>query len=67
MGHFAKTAWPLRGATLFGMDATFTRCLAAGIRLYNEEQDLGVAGLRTAKQQHRPSRFLRKYSVTLAD
>ena len=66
IGHFAKTASPLRGGTLVGMDAAFSRCFAAGAHLFNEEQDLGVAGLRRAKQSHRPVRFLRKYSVTLA-
>jgi hypothetical protein len=65
IGHFAKTAWPLRGATLFGMDAMFARCSAAGVRFYNEEQDLGLPGLRTAKQSHRPSWFLRKHSIAL--
>jgi hypothetical protein len=67
IGHFAKTALPLCGATAFGLNAMLTCCSTAGVRLCNEEQDLGLLGLRTAKQGHRPARFLRKYSVTLAD
>jgi len=65
VAHFAKTAWPMYGASEFAMDAVLLRCLAGGARFYNEEQDLGVLGLRTAKRSHRPLRFLRKYSVSL--
>jgi len=66
IGHFAKTAWPIRGASDFAMDVILSDCLAANASLYNEEQDLGLSGLRTAKLRHRPARFLRKYSIQIA-
>jgi hypothetical protein len=67
ISHFAKTARPLTGATFFEVDAVLSRCLADGAEHCNFEQDLGLPGLRTSKLRHRPSHFLRKYTIRLVE
>jgi len=63
--HFAKAAGSFHGCSEYLMDAVFASCRASGAKYCNEEPDLGVSGLRIAKRQHHPSRFLRKYSIRL--
>ena len=40
---------------------------AAAFRFVNMEQDLGVAGLRKSKESYQPLRFIRKFTLSLAD
>ncbi len=43
----------------------FARHGAAGFKWINREQDLGVPGLRRAKQSYYPDHLVRKYRVKL--
>lgn len=64
-GHFLKVTDDAAGKGFLGwyFVELCRRAEAAGIRELNLQQDLGIPGLRAAKQQLRPSRMLRKYLV----
>ncbi len=41
--------------------------LSQGVKYANWEQDLGIEGLRRSKLSHRPSHYLKKYTIRLKD
>lgn len=64
IGHFGKGNMNYRGITeiIFNESAKLTRDL--GYKYINIEQDLGIQGLRVAKQLWRPITMLRKYTIS---
>ena len=64
--HFEKAPADMRGA--FPMiNQEFTRQCLSGYTYVNREEDLGLEGLRKAKQSYRPEIFLEKCVATYAD
>ena len=61
--HFAKASTAYKGifASLYIYLATFLE--KKGIKYLNIEQDLGIPGLRQAKQQWHPVAYLKKYRI----
>lgn len=63
--HFIKSNLEKSGSADFMMVETMRHIAKIhGINTVNHEQDLGIAGLRRAKEHYRPIGFLKKYSVT---
>lgn len=65
MGHYAKTDKRYRriGAAL---DHFVADSLAGkGVKYFNQEQDLGLEGLRASKMSKQPVFFLKKYTIGL--
>jgi len=63
ISHFAKVNYNYGDIFPFLQRET-AKCLAAeGCKFVNLEEDLGLLSLRKAKEQYRPSNFLRKYTI----
>lgn len=62
-GHYMKTDRRYAGIGALLVQAVAEHLAAAGVVHMNTEQDMGLLGLRTAKRQLAPVRFLRKYLV----
>lgn len=62
--HFEKTIGGIPGLGAFLKFQTFKYLHESGHKKLNYEQDLGIAGLRQAKQALCPQGYLRKFSVT---
>ncbi len=65
LAHFWKADTRLRGIYHYLLNCVARELQQLGHELLNFEQDLGIPGLRAAKQFLRPEKFLRKYTVTL--
>lgn len=65
--HFCKSDGRISGLStrLFVETMKFANDL--GVKMVNLEQDLGIPGLRTYKEQLNPNGYLHKYRVALAD
>lgn len=62
--HFEKGLSSHKGLMQF-VNQSFASILPDRYALINREQDLGVPGLRQAKESYRPSGFVKKYRITL--
>jgi hypothetical protein len=63
VSYFTKTSFSYRGANQVLMKETAKGLVSKGCKFLNFEEDLGLPGLRSAKESYKPSFFLRKYSV----
>lgn len=63
ISHFVKADTRYSGVYSYLMYATATELFAKGCTLLNYEQDLGILGLRYAKDVFRPVCFLKKYII----
>jgi hypothetical protein len=61
--HFRKMDRSIPGITALLRHEESRYLLALGYKLMNVEQDLGIPGLRAAKQALNPCGFLRKYRI----
>ncbi|HUC20286.1 MAG TPA: phosphatidylglycerol lysyltransferase domain-containing protein [Candidatus Polarisedimenticolaceae bacterium] len=66
MGHFTKARPSYKGATQYLTQATALQLRFCRCRFINAQQDLGIAGLRSAKLAYNPDHFLKKYTLQLA-
>lgn len=67
IGHFWKTSGICTGEYDFLAQKTAQYLEDKGIVYWNWEQDLGKENLRSSKRSYRPSDFLKKYQVSLAE
>lgn len=67
IGHFWKTSGVHIGVYDFLAQKTAQYLQDKGIVYWNWEQDLGKENLRFSKTSYRPSDFLKKYQVSLAE
>lgn len=65
-GHFWKADRTFRGAQRFVLHLACREFSRAGFHELNIGQDLGLPGLRRAKQSFQPCRLLRKYAIEAA-
>jgi hypothetical protein len=63
--HFQKALISYQYADTLLTHATSQSLKSRGCQEVNWEQDLGIPGLRQAKESYRPVRYLKKYSVSL--
>lgn len=63
LGHFWKADTHLDGVYHYLLHEVANELYASGFEYMNIEQDLGIPGLRTAKQFLRPVDYLRKYTI----
>lgn len=61
--HFGKTNYQFKGTTAALFQRTARHLLEHGVKFINDEEDLGLPGLRFSKSRFRPVNFLKKYSV----
>ena len=64
--HFQKADRRFPGLSSWQAHETGKEVLALGCSRINFEQDLGIPGLRRAKQSLQPRQFLRKYTIDLS-
>jgi uncharacterized protein len=67
LAHFWKADTNFRGIYHFMLNNVCKELRQHGHEYLNFEQDLGIPGLRAAKQYLRPEKFFRKYTVSLND
>jgi len=60
---FTKTSFLYRGANQLLMSETARGLISRGCKFLNFEEDLGLPGLRRAKETYKPTFFLKKYNV----
>jgi len=65
ISHFWKASSSYAGLYDFLMQGKAKHLESLGVALLDYEQDLGLVGLRAAKNSFRPIQFLKKYSVSL--
>ncbi len=63
VSHFEKAPAEMQGAYAIINQEFAKRLLAAGFEFINREEDLGIEGLRKAKQSYRPVLWLKKESA----
>lgn len=66
MGHFWKADTKYVGIYEFLAQKIALHLEREDVAFWNWEEDLGAAGLRKAKMSYRPTHFLKKYKVSLA-
>ena len=62
--HFAKADTSYSGIYYILFHHLSKSLQKKGVKLINNEQDLGIAGLRKSKQQWNPVKYLKKYTIT---
>ncbi|HSX52977.1 MAG TPA: phosphatidylglycerol lysyltransferase domain-containing protein [Patescibacteria group bacterium] len=67
MLHFGKINTSFTGANEAHHNRLANYLVSLGIEFMNNEQDLGVEGLRHAKMASQPVDFLKKYTISLAN
>jgi hypothetical protein len=65
MLHFGKSNTTLTGSSEAHHNQMASYLVSKGIEFMNNEQDLGIEGLRHAKMSSQPVKFLKKYTVSL--
>ena len=65
IGHFEKALISYHGLFDFLKHQTASRLVGKGVRFINYEQDLGIEGLRKAKQLLHPVTYLKKYTICI--
>jgi len=63
VSYFTKTSFSYRGANQVLMKETAKILMSKGCSFLNFEEDLGLPGLRGAKESYRPTLFLKKYDI----
>ncbi len=63
--HFEKASREFKGAAQVINQATAELLFQRGITYINREQDLGIAGLRQAKNSYKPEYMLKRYRLKL--
>jgi hypothetical protein len=66
LGHFSKSDTDYHGISYFMYHNLCRMLMEKGYKFLNNEQDLGIPGLRKSKEQWNPTHFLKKYTITLA-
>lgn len=61
--HFEKAAPEYKKVYPLLVEGAAKLLMGRGCKYVNWEQDLGIDGLRTAKQRYRPAAYLKKYTV----
>lgn len=64
VSHFAKADTDYSGVFYFLYHNLAQILLEKGFKYLNNEQDMGIPGLRKSKEQWNPSHFLKKYIIT---
>lgn len=64
ISHFGKAINDFKSLYEFMMIGVLRDLHAQGVKLMNYEQDLGIPGLRHSKQNSKPVKFLKKYSIS---
>lgn len=64
ISHFTKADTSYKGIFQFLYQETGKQLLERGAKYLNREQDLGIPGLRQAKEQWNPVSFLKKYIIS---
>lgn len=62
--HFEKALYGYRGSYQ-AINRMFLENICCGYQYVNRQQDLGIEGLRKAKKEYHPIRFIKKYSLEL--
>lgn len=62
--HFEKSLKTPQNVCLFLISEVANELMARKVRWVNWEQDLGIVSLRLAKLSYRPTKYLRKYTIT---
>lgn len=65
VGYFAKTCPEVRGVNAYLLQMLSKTLSSKGIKYFNNEDDVGVESLQTAKMRFRPVKFLKKYTIKL--
>jgi hypothetical protein len=63
IAHFEKTSMKYHGASDYLVHSVAEELLRRGVHTANWEQDLGLPGLRQAKNSFRPKGYLKKYTI----
>ncbi|MEK7594419.1 MAG: phosphatidylglycerol lysyltransferase domain-containing protein [Patescibacteria group bacterium] len=66
MLHFGKADISLKGSNEYLQHHLAKHLKGLGVEHMNNEQDLGIEGLRKSKQSSLPVHFLKKYTITVA-
>lgn len=64
VSHFTKSDTNYHGITYFMYHNLAKILMEKGYKYLNNEQDLGIPGLRKSKEQWNPTHYLKKYIVT---
>lgn len=64
MGHFTKADSEYQGIYYFIYHSLAKILLEKGYKYFNNEQDMGIEGLRKSKEQWNPVKYLKKYVIT---
>ena len=65
VGHFLLHDFEIANIFYYVVRETCKELVSHGVKVLNIEQDLGLSGLRAAKQSLRPAGFLKKYSLEI--
>lgn len=64
LGHFTKADPDYHGVYYFIYHNLAKILLEKGYKYFNNEQDMGIEGLRKSKEQWNPVKYLKKYTIT---
>jgi uncharacterized protein len=65
LGHFEKANHDYTGLTIYLRRTMAEELHKLGVEFINTEQDLGIEGLRIAKTNLKPVKFLKKYKIKI--